>query len=97
VNVHFTDLAWQDYQHWLLWLRHDADALGRVNKLIEDARRRPFVGLAKPEPLKGDLAGWRSRRITGEHRLIYRIAGKRGGDQRIEVVSCRYHYRHGRS
>ena len=89
MNVHFTDLAWQDYQHWL---RHDPDPLVRVNELIEDARRRPFVGLGKPEPLKGDLAGWWSRRITGEHRLIYRVADKRGFDQRIEVVSCRYHY-----
>ncbi len=92
MNVHFTDIAWQDYQHWL---RHDADTLRRLNELIEDARRRPFAGLGKPEPLKGDLAGWWSRRITGEHRLVYRAAGKRGVDQRIEVVSCRYHYQRG--
>jgi toxin YoeB len=55
VNVHFTDIAWQDYQHWV---RHDEAILRKVNDLIEDARRRPFIGLGKPEPLKGDLAGW---------------------------------------
>jgi toxin YoeB len=89
VNVHFTDIAWQDYQHWVL---HNDAILRKVNDLIEDARRRPFVGLGKPEPLKGDLAGWWSRRITGDHRLVYRVAGKRGADQRIEVASCRFHY-----
>jgi toxin YoeB len=89
VNVHFTDVAWEDYQHWL---RHDDAILRKLNDLIEDARRRPFIGLGKPEPLKGDLAGWLSRRITGDHRLVYRVAGKRGADQRIEVASCRFHY-----
>jgi toxin YoeB len=89
VNVHFTALAWEDYRHWL---RQDPDTLRRVNELIEDACRHPFTGLGKPEALKGDLAGWWSRRITGEHRLVYRVAGRRGVDQRIEIVACRYHY-----
>ena len=90
MNVHFTALAREDYLHWL---RHDADIL-RINELIEDARRHPFLGLGKPEALKGDLAGWWSRRITGEHRFVYRVTGRRGADQRIEIVACRYHYRH---
>ncbi len=64
----------------------------RLNALIEDARRSPFKGLGKPEPLKGDLSGWWSRRITGEHRLVYRVAGEPGEDQRIDIVLCRYHY-----
>jgi toxin YoeB len=51
------------------------------------------VGLGKPEPLKGDFAGWWSRRITGEHRLVYHIAGKAGSDQYIEIIGCRHHYR----
>ena len=89
MNVHFTDIAWQDYQHWV---RHDEAILRKVNDLIEDARRRPFIGLGKPEPLKGDLAGWWSRRITGDHRMVYRVAGKRGTDQRIEIAACRFHY-----
>ena len=89
MNVHFTDIAWQDYQNWV---RYDEVILRKVNDPIEDARRRPFIGLGKPEPLKGDLADWWSRRITGDHRLVYRVAGKRGADQRIEVASCRFHY-----
>jgi toxin YoeB len=89
VNVHFTDVAWEDYQYWL---GQDDATLRKVNELTEDARRRPFTGLGKPEPLNGDLAGWWSRRIIGGHRLVYRVAGKRGTDQRIEIASCRYHY-----
>lgn len=89
MNVHFTDDGWSDYQHWV---QTDRDTLKRVNDLIEDARRRMFAGLGKPEPLKGDLAGWWSRRITGDHRLVYRIESKAGIDQRIEIAACRYHY-----
>jgi len=63
----------------------------RINALLEDALRRPFTGLGKPEPLKGQLSGWWSRRISKEHRLVYRCTGK-AGDQRLEVVQCRYHY-----
>jgi toxin YoeB len=66
--------------------------LGRVNLLIEDARRNLFKGLGKPEPLKGILAGWWSRRISGDHRLVYRIEGNAGVDQRIEIAACRYHH-----
>jgi toxin YoeB len=92
VNVHVTDTAWGDYQHWL---RHDTATLRKINDLIEDVQRHPITGLGKPEPLKGDLAGWWSRRITGDHRLVYRVAGRRGTDQRIEVAACRYHYARG--
>jgi len=89
VKVHFTDNGWSDYQHWI---ENNHDMLTKVNVLIEDARRKLFVGLGKPEPLKGDLAGWWSRRITGDHRLMYRIAGKTGVDQRMEIAACRYYY-----
>jgi toxin YoeB len=84
----WTDLAWEDYLHW-----QDADrnAARRINELIKDARRNPFNGIGKPEPLKGDLAEWWSRRITGEHRLVYRVIGK-ADTQRIEIAACRYHY-----
>jgi toxin YoeB len=89
VKLLFSEDGWNDYLHWV---RADPDILERVNRLIEDARRIPFAGLGKPEPLKGDLAGWWSRRVTGEHRLIYRIAGQRGADQRLEIAQCRQHY-----
>lgn len=89
MKVWFTAEAWEDYLHWTT---ADRDTHQRVNDLIEDTRRHPFTGLGKPEPLKGPLAGFWSRRITREHRLVYRVAGKAGEDQRVEMVQCRYHY-----
>lgn len=89
MKVWFTAEGWDDYLHWTT---ADPDTHRRINALIEDARRHPFTGMGKPEPLKGPLAGFWSRRITREHRLVYRVGGKSGEDQRIEVVQCRYHY-----
>ncbi len=89
MKVYFTDHGWDDY---LFWARTDRRVLDRLNALIEDARRNRFTGLGKPEPLKGDLAGWWSRRISAEHRLVYRISGQPGIEQRIEIAACRYHY-----
>ena len=88
MRVHFTDNGWADYRYWC---DNDRDVNNRVNQLIEDARRTPFTGLGKPEPLRGNLHGFWSRRITGEHRLVYTIEGK-GDAQCIIVVQCRYHY-----
>ena len=88
MNVLFTPTAWQDYCHWQ---SADPDVLGKLSALIENTRRQPFTGLGKPEPLKGALAGFWSRRITGEHRLVYRVIGT-GDAQRLEVIQCRYHY-----
>jgi toxin YoeB len=84
--------AWEDY---LYWQEGDRGVLSRINALLQDIRRNPFKGIGKPEPLRGDLAGWWSRRITGDHRLIYRARGS-GDEQRIEIVACRYHYSHRR-
>lgn len=81
-------LAWEDYLYWQL---NDPAMLGKINGLIKDVTRAPFKGLGKPEPLRGNLKGWWSRRITGEHRLLYRVTGK-GNDQAIEIAACRYHY-----
>jgi toxin YoeB len=89
VRVHFTASGWDDYQYWI---ENDPAVLVRLNVLIRDARRNPFTGIGKPEPLKRQLSGWWSRRISGEHRLVYRVEGKAGADQRIEIVTCRYHY-----
>lgn len=84
----WTDDAWEDY---LLWQARDPDLLHRLNEMIRDACRSPARGIGKPEPLKGDLAGWWSRRITGDHRLVYRVTGK-GETQQLEIAACRYHY-----
>lgn len=85
----FSDDAWDDY----LWWQSEGDGkgLGRVNDLIRQTRRQPFRGIGKPEPLKGDLSGWWSRRITGEHRFVYRVGGK-GEAQQLEIAQLRYHY-----
>jgi toxin YoeB len=88
LNLLFTPNGWADYQHWI---ETDRIMLARLNELLRDVRRDPFKGLGKPEPLKGDLSGWWSRRITQEHRLVYRVVGK-GEAQQIEVVACRQHY-----
>jgi len=89
VNHPFTAHAWADYQHWP---DTDPAKLRRINELLKDAVRSPCKGRGKPEPLKGDLAGWWSRRIDDEHRLVYRVTGKAGTAQRIEIAACRYPY-----
>ena len=80
--------AWEDY---VFWQKNDQKVLQAINDLIKDVRRDPFRGLGKPEPLKHALAGWWSRRITGEHRLVYRVTGK-APNQFLEIIQCRYHY-----
>ena len=84
----WTGQAWEEY---VRWQKEDEKILDAINGLIADIKRNPFKGLGKPEPLKHALAGWRSRRITGEHRLVYRVSGK-GDSQQLEIVQCRYHY-----
>jgi toxin YoeB len=88
VRVSFTPDGWRDYLHWV---ENDRRVLSVLNRLIEDVRRQPFSGLGKPEPLKGELAGWWSRRITAEHRLVYRVEGRKD-DQQMIIIQCRYHY-----
>ncbi len=80
--------AWEDYLHWQAT---DPEMVNGINALIRDIQRDPFRGLGKPEPLKHKLHGWWSRRITREHRIIYRVSGT-GDAQQIDVVQCRYHY-----
>jgi toxin YoeB len=84
----WTEQAWEDYLHWR---RNDSDTLKKISALIEDIQRNPFRGLGKPEALKFALSGWWSRRITQEHRLVYRVSGK-PGEQVLEIAQCRYHY-----
>lgn len=89
MNLVWTPIAWDEY---IVWQRDDDEVAARINELIKEIRRTPFTGIGKPEPLRGDYAGWWSRRITAEHRLIYRVEGKKGEDQRVIIVQCRYHY-----
>jgi toxin YoeB len=88
MKLHFTERGWIDY---LFWQESDQQVLRRLNALLKEIERSPFVGLGKPEPLRGEFSGWWSRRITREDRLVYRVAGQ-GDGQRLEILSCRYHY-----
>ncbi|MND39382.1 Toxin YoeB [compost metagenome] len=88
MNVLWTAYSWEEYEYWQ---NSDPSMVEKINNLIKDTRRSPFKGLGKPEPLKGDLAGFWSRRILGEHRLVYRVSGK-GNSQQLEIIQCRFHY-----
>jgi toxin YoeB len=80
----FSKRAWEDYQ---FWLKTDKQTIKRINLLIQDAHRTPFEGLGKPEPLRHNLAGFWSRRITGEHRFVY---ASEGND--LLIAQLRFHY-----
>ncbi|MEQ8239428.1 MAG: Txe/YoeB family addiction module toxin [Cyclobacteriaceae bacterium] len=80
----FTENAWEDY---LYWQKVDKKTVKKINELIKDIKRNPFHGIGKPEPLKYDLAGYWSRRIDQEHRLVYKVDG-----EDLQVYACRYHY-----
>ncbi|MDR3696268.1 Txe/YoeB family addiction module toxin [Mucilaginibacter sp.] len=80
----FLDQAWEDY---LFWQNTDKAMVKKVNSLVKEIERIPFEGSGKPEPLKHNLAGWWSRRITLEHRLVYKI-----DKDSIVILQCRYHY-----
>ena len=84
----WSDEGWEDYLHWQ---QNDLKILGKINDLIKDVRRSPFKGLGKPEPLKERFTEWWSRRITDEHRLVYRVVGK-PSEQVLEILQCRGHY-----
>jgi toxin YoeB len=84
MKVVFTESGWQDY----LWFQeHNRPLLKRINDLIRDAQRSPFRGLGKPEPLKGELPGYWSRRINTEHRLVYSVS-----ETELTIIACRRHY-----
>ena len=84
MKIVFLDQGWEDY---LYWQNTDKAILKKVNSLIKEIERTPFEGSGKPEPLKHNLAGYWSRRINLEHRLIYKI-----DNEKIVVFQCRYHY-----
>jgi toxin YoeB len=84
VNLVFAPQAWEDY---LYWQSVDRAVVKRINRLITEVCRSPYDGIGKPEPLKYGLAGAWSRRITNEHRLVYRVV-----DQDLQILQARYHY-----
>ena len=83
-HIRFVPHAWEAYLYW-----HDQDrkTLRRINALITAAARDPFAGIGKPEPLRGDLSGYWSRRIDDTNRLVYRAT-----ETELVVIACRFHY-----
>jgi toxin YoeB len=84
VRLIFSERAWEDYVHWQT---ADAKLTLRINGLLKECLRTPFDGTGKPEPLRGDMKGFWSRRIDQEHRLVYRAS-----DEGLLIAQCRYHY-----
>ena len=80
----FADEAWEDY---LCWQKQDKRMVKRINKLILETQREPFSGIGKPEALKHALSGFWSRRITDEHRMVYRVEGND-----LLIAQLRFHY-----
>ena len=84
MRVVFSELAWADY---VSWQKSDRRVIGRINELIRDIQRAPFEGIGKPEPLRHALSGYWSRRITEEHRIVYKVQG-----DALLIAQLRYHY-----
>ena len=84
MKIIFDKNGWEDYLHWQV---HDRKLLSKINGLIKECARTPFMGTGKPEPLRGDLSGWWSRRIDQTHRLVYRVT-----ETGLEIIQCRNHY-----
>ena len=84
MNLTFFPDGWEDYQHRMA---NDPKMVRKINALIRECLRHPFEGTGKPEPLRGDLSGFWSRRIDREHRLVYRATAAA-----LEIAQCRYHH-----
>ena len=83
MKLTFTERAWDDYLSWA----NDRPMLRRIHRLIQETMREPFEGIGKPEPLKGQLSGYWSRRIDHEHRLVYKAQ-----DDQLVIIAARHHY-----
>ena len=88
MKILFTSKALEQFTNWP---SKDKKTYQKIINLIKECQRHPFEGTGKPEPLKGSLSGWWSRRITHEHRLVYRITGRNEAKQ-LEIASCMFHY-----
>jgi len=84
MKIVFADRGWEDFTYWI---ENDRKIAARIVRLIKDIEREPFEGLGKPEPLRYDLTGFWSRRITDEHRLVYAV-----DKERVLIAQARYHY-----
>jgi len=83
--ISFVEEGWEDYNYWM---RNDKKIFKKLQNLIKDTLRNPFSGIGKPEPLKGNLSGYWSKRITDEHRLVYKVE-----TEQLIIIACRFHYK----
>ncbi len=84
MKIIWSEESWADFEYWL---DNDKKIVKKIRKLIKNTRRTPFEGIGKPEPLKGDMTGLWSRRITNEHRFVYFVT-----EDSVNIVSVRFHY-----
>lgn len=84
MKIVFADQGWEDFSYWVI---HDRKMVKRILCLIKEIQNDPFQGIGKPEPLKHDLAGFWSRRINDEHRLVYMVE-----NNQLLIAQARYHY-----
>ena len=84
MDIFWDRAAWEDYQYWVT---NDKKTLKKINRFIKECQRTPFSGTGKPEPLKENFSGFWSRRITGEHRLVYKVE-----NNVLYIAQCSYHY-----
>lgn len=89
MHFEFTENGWEDFEYWI---ETDSSIVEKIKVLLKEIKKTPFQGTGKPEPLKHDLKGFWSRRITGEHRLVYKVEGKKGLNQKCFIIMCRFHY-----
>lgn len=89
MDISFTSNGWEDLEYWI---DNDPDTVTKIKDLIKSIRQDPFKGLGKPEPLRYDLKGYWSRRITSEHRIVYKVSGTKRVDQKCVILQCRFHY-----
>ena len=89
MELNFTIGGWEDFEYWI---DNDSDKSDKIRLLLKSIKQDPFKGLGKLEPLKYDLKGYWSRRISGEDRLVYKVSGTKGIDQKCTILQCRFHY-----
>ena len=87
--IEFTKNGWEDLEYWI---ETDPEIVKKIKDLLKSIRENPFKGIGKPESLKYGLKGYWSRRINQEHRLVYKVSGKKGEDEKCSIVQCRFHY-----
>ena len=84
MKLQFTERGWEQYEYWQA---NDPKIVSKINELLKDCRRSPYSGIGKPEALRNNLSGWWSRRLTSEHRMLYRVEA-----DVLIVAQCRFHY-----